>query len=37
MEKEILKQMGNKLVEAMDPQKAEEVLLGVHDGKRASC
>jgi len=33
MEKEeILKQMGKKIVEAMDPEKAKEVLLGVIDG-----
>jgi hypothetical protein len=33
MEKEeILKQMGKKIVEAMDPEKAKEVLLGVVNG-----
>ena len=34
MEKEeILKQMGKKLVEAMEPEKAKEVLLGALDGR----
>ncbi len=33
MEKEeILKQMGKKIVEALDPEKAKEVLLGVVNG-----
>ena len=34
MEKEeILKQMGKKIVEGMDPEKAKEVLLAVLDGR----
>ncbi len=30
---EIIKQMGKKIVEAMDPEKAKEVLLAVIDGR----
>ena len=34
MEKEeIIKQMGKKIIEAMDPEKAKEVLLAVIDGR----
>ena len=34
MEKEeIIKQMGRKIVEGMDPEKAKEILLAVLDGR----